>query len=63
MYDMDLDNFDKGYNMGVKHVIDYIESALFYIPEAWKTQERDNVVYNTIKRRLEDCKRFMINKE
>ena len=63
MYDIDLDNFDKGYNMGVKHVIEHIESALFYISEAWKTQERDNVVYNTVKRRLEDCKRLMINKE
>ena len=28
--------FDEGYNMGVKHVIEYVKNRLYYIPDSWK---------------------------
>ena len=58
----DIDNFDRGYNMGVRHVIEQIESVLYYIPEEWKKKEARTIV-NIVQNRIRDCKRLYITED
>ena len=56
------DIFDQGYNMGVKHVIEYVTNRLYYIPDTWRDGEAHTVL-NIVENALKDCKGFLTDTE
>jgi len=43
------------YHLGANHVIEHIETRLFYCPDAWKTGA-NSIIYNIITNALADCR-------
>lgn len=38
------DMFEEGYIMGARHVIEFFENRLYYMPEAWKIGDGKAIV-------------------
>ena len=47
----------EGYRLGAKHVIEHIETRLFYCPDVWKTGA-NSIIFNIVQNALADCKKI-----
>lgn len=45
------------YRLGANHVIEHIETRLFYCPDVWKTGA-NSIIFNIVQNALADCKRI-----
>ena len=48
---------NEGYRLGANHVIEHIETRLFYCPDAWKTGA-NSIIFNIVQNALADCKKI-----
>ena len=47
----------EGYRLGANHVIEHIETRLFYCPDACKTGA-NSIIFNIVQNALADCKKI-----
>jgi len=45
------------YRLGANHVIEHIETRLFYCPDTWKTGA-NSIIFNIVQNALADCKKI-----
>lgn len=48
---------EDSYKLGAKHVIEHIETRLFYCPDTWKTGA-NSIIYNIVQNALADCRKI-----
>lgn len=46
--EMDDRIFDEAYKMGVKHMIERLQSRLYYVPDAWRKSGEGRIIYDTV---------------
>ena len=45
------------YKLGANHVIEHIETRLYYCPDAWKSGP-NSIIFNIVSNALEDCRKI-----
>ena len=45
------------YRLGATHVIEHIETRLFYCPDAWKNGA-NSIIFNIVQNALADCRKI-----
>jgi len=45
------------YRLGANHVIEHIETRLYYCPDVWKTGA-NSIIFNIVQNALADCRKI-----
>lgn len=56
----EIDYFDKGYNMAVRHCIEQMKRILRSVPEDWSDDRRVNIICDDIREGIKACESLYV---